>query len=451
MTDRVEAYIDANQNRFVEELTQFMRIPSVSAQEKHDADTRACAQWIADHLKGLGLQAGLIDVGGKPIVRASMKGKSPKRVLIYGHYDVQPEDPIAEWKTPPFEPTIRDGILYGRGATDDKGQVFTHVKAVESLLKTEGKLPCGVTFLLEGEEESGGDALARYVSQAKDELKSDAVVVSDSTMYDAKTPAITYGLRGIIALEFTIRGPASDVHSGAYGGGVANPAMVLAHVLAASVSRDGKVLVPHFYDDVVPLQDWERESFRKLNFDDQALAKELNVPRLHGEPGYSTLERLWARPTFEINGIFGGYQGQCSKTIIPASATAKITCRLVSNQDPARIHDLVIEHIRSVCPDTVRLEINEFGASAPTLFDVNNPTIRAAQEALRKGFDHETVFIRCGGSIPVVGTFVEQLGCPVALMGFGLDSDGPHSPNEHFSLDSFRRGTKSAAYFLQMI
>jgi acetylornithine deacetylase/succinyl-diaminopimelate desuccinylase-like protein len=451
MTDRVEAYIDANQNRFVEELMQFMRIPSVSAQEKHDADTRACAQWIADHLKGLGFQAGLIDVGGKPIVRASMKGKSPKRVLIYGHYDVQPEDPIAEWKTPPFEPTIRDGILYGRGATDDKGQVFTHVKAVESLLKTEGKLPCGVTFLLEGEEESGGDALARYVSQAKDELESNAVVVSDSTMYDASTPAITYGLRGIIALEFTIRGPASDVHSGAYGGGVANPAMVVAQILAASVSRDGKVLIPHFYDDVVPLQDWERESFRKLNFDDQALAKELNVPRLHGEPGYSTLERLWARPTFEINGIFGGYQGQRSKTIIPASATAKITCRLVSNQDPARIHDLVIEHIRSVCPDTVRLEINEFGASAPTLFDVNNPTIRAAQEALRKGFDHETVFIRCGGSIPVVGTFVEQLGCPVALMGFGLDSDGPHSPNEHFSLDSFRRGTKSAAYFLQMI
>ena len=451
MTDRVEAYIDANQNRFVEELMEFMRIPSVSAQQQHDGDTRACAQWIADHLKGLGFDAGLIDVGGKPIVRASMKGKSPKRVLIYGHYDVQPEDPVEEWKTPPFEPTIRDGILYGRGSTDDKGQVFTHVKAVEALLKTEGKLPCGVTFLLEGEEESGGDALARYVSQAKNDLKSDAVVISDSTMYDAKTPALTYGLRGIIALEFIIRGPASDVHSGAYGGGIANPAMVLAQILAACVSREGKVLVPHFYDDVVPLQDWERESFRKLNFDDKALAQELNVPRLHGEPGYSTLERLWARPTFEINGLFGGYQGQRSKTIIPASATAKITCRLVSNQDPARIRDLVIAHIRSVCPDTVRLEINEFGASPPVLFDVDNPMIRAAQEALRKGFDHETVFIRCGGSIPVVSTFVEQLGCPAVLMGFGLDSDGPHSPNEHFSLDSFRRGTKAAAHFLRAI
>jgi acetylornithine deacetylase/succinyl-diaminopimelate desuccinylase-like protein len=451
MTDRVEGYIDANQDRFVAELMEFMRIPSVSAQEKHDGDTRACAQWIADHLKRLGFEAGLIDVGGKPIVRASMKGKSPKRVLIYGHYDVQPEDPVEEWKTPPFEPTIRDGILYGRGSTDDKGQVFTHVKAVESLLKTEGKLPCGVTFLLEGEEESGGDALARYVSQAKNELKSDAVAISDSTMYDAKTPALTYGLRGIIALEFIIRGPASDVHSGAYGGGIANPAMVLAQILAACVSREGKVLIPHFYDDVVPLQDWERESFRKLNFDDQALAQELNIPRVHGEPGYSTLERMWARPTFEVNGIFGGYQGQRSKTIIPASATAKVTCRLVSNQDPARIRDLVIEHVRSVCPDTVRLEINEFGASPPVLFDVDNPMIRAAQEALRQGFDHETVFIRSGGSIPVVSTFVEQLGCPSVLMGFGLDSDNPHGPNEHFSLDSFRRGTKAAAHFLRAI
>jgi acetylornithine deacetylase/succinyl-diaminopimelate desuccinylase-like protein len=451
MTDRVEAYIDAKQNRFVEELIEFMRIPSVSAQEKHDGDTRACAQWISDHLGELGFEAGLIDIGGKPIVRAALQGESPKRVLIYGHYDVQPEDPLNEWKTPPFEPTIRDGILYGRGSTDDKGQVFTHVKAVEALLQTEGKLPCGVIFLLEGEEESGGDALARYVSRARNELKSDAVVISDSTMYDANTPALTYGLRGIIALEFIVRGPAMDVHSGAYGGGIANPALVLAQILAGCVSREGKVLVPHFYDDVVPLQDWERESFRKLNFSDEGLAKELNIPRVHGESGYITLERLWARPTFEINGIFGGYQGQRSKTIIPASATAKVTCRLVANQDPARIRDLVIAHVRSLCPDTVRLELNEFGASPPVLFDVDNPMIRAAQEALRQGFGHETVFIRSGGSIPVVSTFVEQLGCPSVLMGFGLDSDGPHSPNEHFSLDSFRRGTKAAAHFLRMI
>jgi len=454
MTDRVESYIDANQDRFIEELTEFMRFPSVSAQRAHDGDTRACAEWVTRHLQGLGFSAGLQDVGGQPIVKAWKKGKSSKRVMIYGHYDVQPEDPLDEWKTPPFEPTIRDGILYGRGATDDKGQVWTHIKAVESLLKTEGELPCEVLFLLEGEEESGGDALARFVRQAAgtpDLPAPDVIVISDSTMYDANTPAITYGLRGIIALEFTIRGPASDVHSGAYGGGVANPAMVAAQMLAACVAPDGKILVPHFYDDVVPLQDWEREGFAKLDFDEQAMAKELNVPRLHGEVGYSALERLWARPTFEVNGIFGGYQGQRSKTIIPASATAKITCRLVSNQDPDRIRDLVMEHLRSVCPKTVRMEINDFGVSPPVLFDVNNPTIQAAREALHKGFGQEAVFIRCGGSIPVVSTFAEQLGCPVILMGFGLDSDGPHGPNEHFSLDSFVKGTKAAAHMFSMI
>jgi acetylornithine deacetylase/succinyl-diaminopimelate desuccinylase-like protein len=451
MTDRIEAYIDANQQRFIEELKQWMRFPSVSAQSRHDGDTRACAEWLKDHLKGLGFEAALVDIGGRPIIRASLKGKSPKRVLIYGHYDVQPEDPLDQWQTPPFEPTVRDGILYGRGATDDKGQVFTHVKAVEALLKTEGRLPCEVTFLLEGEEESGGDALPRYVEQAKDELKPDVIVISDSTMYDEHTPAITYGLRGIVAFEFTVRGPSADVHSGSYGGAIANPAMVLAQMLAACVSRDGKVLVPHFYDDVAPLQKWESDTFRKLAFNDQGLMQEVGVPRLHGEAGFSTLERLWARPTFEVNGIFGGYQGERSKTIIPAFATAKVSARLVPHQDPSRIRDLIFEHIQAICPDTVRLEMSGFMTSPPVLFDVKNPYIRAAHEALRAGFGHETVFIRCGGSIPVVSTFVEQLGCPVILMGFGLDSDRPHGPNEHFSLDSFIRGTKSAASLLHKI
>jgi acetylornithine deacetylase/succinyl-diaminopimelate desuccinylase-like protein len=451
MADRVETYIDANRNRFIEELEQWMRFPSVSAQRDHDGDTRACAQWLVDHLKGLGFEARLVDIGGQPIVHASKKGKSSRCVMIYGHYDVQPEDPLDQWQTPPFEPTIKDGILYGRGATDDKGQVFTHVKAVESLLKTEGQLPCEVVFLLEGEEESGGDALGRYVTQVKSELRPDAIVISDTTMYDESTPAITYGLRGIVAFEFTVKGPSTDVHSGAYGGAIANPAMTVAQILAQCVSRDGKVLIPHFYDDVTPLADWERESFRKLNFNEEALARELEVPGLHGESGYSALERLWARPTFEINGIFGGYQGQRSKTIIPASATAKISVRLVPHQDPDRIRDLCFDYIRSICPATVRLELTPFGASPPVLFDVKSPIIRASQEALRRGFGHDAVFIRCGGSIPVVNTFVEQLGCPVVLMGFGLDSDRPHGPNEHFSLDSFIRGTKAAAIMLHAV
>jgi len=451
MTDRIDTYIDANRNRFIDELKEWMRFPSVSAQRDHDGDTRACAQWLSDHLKRLGFEAKLVDIGGQPIVHASRKGKSSRCVMIYGHYDVQPEDPVDQWQTPPFEPTIKGGILYGRGATDDKGQVFTHVKAVESLLKTEGQLPCEVVFLLEGEEESGGDALGRYVTQVRNELRPDAIVISDTTMYDENTPAITYGLRGIVAFEFTVKGPASDVHSGAYGGAIANPATVVAQILAQCVSQDGKVLVPHFYDDVAPLEDWERECFRKLHFNEEALARELNVPRLHGESGYSTLERLWTRPTFEVNGLFGGYQGQRSKTIIPASATAKVSVRLVPHQSLDRIRDLIFEHIRSVCPDTVRLELTQFGASPPVLFDVNSPIIRASQEALRRGFGHDAVFIRCGGSIPVVNTFVEQLNCPVVLMGFGLDSDRPHGPNEHFSLDSFIRGTKAAAALLQTI
>ena len=451
MAETIESYIDANRQRFIQELEQLMRFPSVSAQHEHDSDTRACAEWLKEHLSGLGLEACLVDNGGQPIVYARAGGKSSGRVVIYGHYDVQPEGSLDQWETPPFEPTIRDGILYGRGATDDKGQLFAHVKAVEGLLKTEGELPCEVVFLVEGEEESGGDALARYVSQARDELTSEAVIVSDSSMYDEKTPAITYGLRGIFAFEFTVKGPAKEVHSGAYGGAVANPAMVLAQILAACVGSDGKILVPHFYDDVAPLQKWESDNMRRLGFDEHVLERELKVPRPHGEVGHSTLERIWSRPTFEINGIFGGYMGERSKTIIPASATAKISARLVPHQDPARIRDLVFEHIRSICPPAVGLEIREMAMSPPVLFDVDDPAFHAAQEALRRGFGSEPVFIRCGGSIPVVSTFVEQLGCPVVLMGLGLDSDGPHSPNEHFSLDSFIRGTKASAHLLRTI
>ena len=451
MTDGVDAYVDDNQGRFVEELKQFMRFPSISAQHARDGDTRACAEWLKGHLEGLGLEAELVEMGGQPIVRACGKGRGSKRVVIYGHYDVQPEDPINQWESPPFEPTVREGQIYGRGAVDDKGQLFMHVKAIESLLKTEGELPCDVTFLIEGEEESGGDALARYVRQARDELRPDAVIISDTAMFDENTPAVTYALRGIGAFEFTVRGPKHDIHSGSYGGAVANPALVLAQILAACVAPDGRILIPHFYDDVAPLQEWEHRTMRELEFDARALARELDVPQLAGEPGYSPLERLWSRPTFEINGIYGGYQGQRSKTIIPACATAKISTRLVPNQDPARIRNLIVEHLRSACPDTARLEISDFALSPPVVFDVSDPVFQAAREALRRGFDREAIFIRAGGSIPVVGTFVEQLGCPVVLMGCGLSSDGLHGPNEHFALSRFVRGTKAAAHLLRLI
>jgi len=449
--DRVEAYIEANQERFLDELKQFMRFPSVSAQRAHDGDTRACAEWLRDHFRELGLEAELVDVGGQPIVKARGAGRSNRRIAVYGHYDVQPEDPIDLWQSPAFEPTVRDGKLYGRGAVDDKGQLFAHVKAIESLLKTIGELPCEILFLVEGEEESGGEALGRYVRQARDEIKPDALIISDTTMYDEETPAITYALRGILTFEFTVRGPSHDLHSGAYGGAVVNPAIVLARILASCSGPDGRILIPRFYDDVAPLAEWEAEEFRRLELDSDALAREVGVPRADGEVGRSTLERLWARPTFEVNGLFGGYQGGGAKTIIPASATAKISSRLVPHQDPVRIREAVVEHLRSVCPDTVRLEISDFAMSPPVLFDVDNPALHAARDALQRGFGREAVFIRCGGSIPVVSTFVEQLACPVVLMGFGLDSNRPHSPNEHFRLTDFLRGTKSAAHLLRTI
>jgi len=448
MIERIEAYVEANKDRFVDELKQWLRFPSVSAQSAHDGDTLACAQWLVSHVAAMGLEARLVDKGGKPIVYARAKGRAGRPVVIYGHYDVQPEDPIDQWHTRPFEPVIRDGFIYARGASDDKGQVFAHVKAVESILKAGGQLPCDVVFLLEGEEESGGDALPQYIRQEKTHLKPRAVVVSDSSMYDDRTPAITYGLRGIAALEITVKGPSRDVHSGSYGGAVANPAIVLSQLIARCVDSDGRILVPGLYDDVAAVQEWERQNILRLGFDDKVLMDEIQVPRLFGEVGYSTLERLWARPTFEVNGLFGGYTGQGAKTIVPASATAKISLRLVPHQDPDKVRNLVLRHVRSICPDTVCLSIAEAHASPPVLFDVNNPAMRAAQEALRLGFGAEPVFIRCGGSIPVVTTFVQELSCPVLLMGFGLDSDGAHSPNERFKVDSFIKGARTSAHLL---
>ena len=452
MKDAVDAYIRANEDRFVEELKDLLRFPSVSAQRDHDKDTLACARWLRDHLAGLGLTAELADQGGRPVIVARGEGSGSKRVVIYGHYDVQPEDPRDQWLTDPFEPVIRDRVLYARGATDDKGQLFTHVKAVEALIRTRGALPCEVVFLVEGEEESGGDALGRYVRGPGRDLGPDAVIISDTSMYDEATPAITYGLRGIMTLEFTIKGPYRDVHSGEYGGAVANPALVLARMLSQCVGPDGRVLIPHFYDDVQPPAPWERENLRQLALDDRALAAELKVPGLHGEAGFSTLERLWARPTFEINGLYGGYQGPHSKTIIPASATAKVSVRLVPDQDPDRMRALIYDHLRAICPACVTLEIAPESAGAPpALFAVDSPVMNAATQALKEGFDTEPVFIRCGGSIPVVNTFARQWHCPVVLMGLGLDGDGAHGPNECFGLDRFVKGIRASAAMLSRI
>ena len=454
MTEKAFGYIDANRERFLAELNEFLRFPSISAQSDHKDDVLACAKWLTNHLAGLGLETELVETVGYPIVRAKGRGKSAKKVIIYGHYDVQPVDPLDEWKTKPFEPTVKDGLIYGRGTTDDKGQLFAHVKAVEALLKAEGGLPCEVLFLVEGEEESNGAALGEYIKDNKVELAERAVgvVISDSSMYDEETPAITYALRGVVPIEVTVKGPAWDLHSGQYGGAIGNPAIALAHIISECVGLDGKVKVKGFYDDCRELEEWERENVKKLNYQDSGLKDEVKVKNLFGEAEYSALERMWARPTFEVNGIYGGYMGEGGKTIIPSKATAKITMRLVPNMDLVKTANLVKEHIRNVCPNFVELEITggDSGANA-VIFDKENELIGMGVKALKEGFGSEAVYIGCGGSIPVTLTFWKELQKPVLLMGLGQDSDGAHSPNEHFMVESFIKGAKASAYLLSNV
>jgi len=433
----------------VEELKDLLRFASVSAQKSHDADTLACAQWVQQHLAALGLDSELADQGGQPIVLARAKGQGKGCIVIYGHYDVQPEDPIDQWKTDPFDPVIKGNVIYARGATDDKGQFFAHVKALEALIKTQGELPCDVVFLLEGEEESGGEALARFVeSEAGRALRPDVLIISDGDMYNEKIPAITYGLRGIVTFEMQVKGPGFDLHSGAYGGVVANPAVVLSHMISQCVSPQGQVMIPGFYDDVLLLTEWEAANIEQLQYDNETLRQEVEAPAIISDSLHSTLERLWARPTFEVNGIYGGYQGQHSKTIIPSCATAKVSVRLVPGQDMDGVRDQVFDFLKAICPDTVTLDLTFTGGGPAVVFDVNTPAMQLAKAALKHGFEHEPVFIRTGGSIPVVSTFSDVWGCPVILMGLGLDSDGPHSPNEHFSLASFVKGIKASAELL---
>jgi acetylornithine deacetylase/succinyl-diaminopimelate desuccinylase-like protein len=445
-------YIDDNRERILDELNEFIRFPSISAQSERREDLIDCARWLTDHFSKLGLEAELIETKGHPIVKARAKGRSDKRLIVYGHYDVQPVDPLNEWRSPPFEPELRDGFLYARGATDDKGQLFTHIKGVEALLRTAGELPCEVLFLVEGEEECGGEALPDFIKQEKANLDCEAIIVSDSGMYNEETPAITYGLRGIMALEVRVKGPSGDLHSGQFGGGIANPAMMLARMLSQCLGPNGKVLVPGFYDDVRAMTDWERENVKRLNFDDAGLARELGVSQMIGEEGYSALEWLWSRPTFEINGIWGGYSGEGSKTIIPASAAAKITTRLVPNQNPDKIRDLVTKHLNSITPPGVEVEMFEtMGGARPIIFDVDAPIMQAGLAALREGFGQEPAFIGCGGSIPVTDVFFSELNKPVLLLGYGLDTDGAHAPNERFKIEHLFKGAKTAAHLINQL
>jgi len=451
--DDVLNYLQRNQARFVDELCHYVRFRSVSAQPDHRPDMTACAEWLVNHCRGLGLEAELCPTDGNPIVVARTprtKSVTPRRhFLVYGHYDVQPPEPFELWKTPPFQPTIQGRSLFGRGASDNKGQNLAHLKAVEAYLKTGTPLPCDLTFVIEGEEEVGSKSLAGFLQQRRQELKCDAVVISDTGIPSPDHPALTYALRGITAFEITLRGPSRDLHSGLFGGTLENPAAALCRLLAKVHDAKGRIAIPGFYDDVVSLSTYERKQLARLPFKRSAYRKFIGVPELFGEKGFTPDEQRTARPTFEINGLTSGYQGEGSKTIVPSWARAKITARLVPNQKPARINKLVHAFLKKHCPPTVTMEIKTGHGAEAYLVSPKSGDAQSALRALRRAFDREPVLLREGGSIPIVNQFKKILGADTLLLGLALPDDNAHSPNEKFDLDIFAQGQRLGALLWQ--
>jgi succinyl-diaminopimelate desuccinylase len=443
----LDEYLTANRSRFESELCELLRIASVSADSRHKDDVRRAAEWVAGQFRSLGLATEVIPTAGHPLVFAqSPLVAGAATVLVYGHYDVQPPDPLGEWTSPPFEPTVRNGNLYARGATDDKGQMLTHVKSAEAWIKTAGKLPINLKYLIEGEEEVGSANIYSFLDQNKDKLACDVVVISDTSQFGAGKPAITYGLKGLAYFELRLTGPKQDLHSGTFGGAVTNPANALAKMLAALRDEDGRVTVPGFYDDVVPLTDREREQFRELSFSEPEFMRKIGVEAVTGEKGYTTLERRWARPTFDINGLTSGYQGEGAKTVLPAKASAKFSFRLVPDQNPKKIAAALEAKLRELCPPGIRMELVPFGAGPGVVMSLDSPYMAAAARAIKRSFGRAPVYIREGGSIPIVTAFREQLGVEVLLLGWGQDDDNTHSPNEKFSLEDYHRGIKASGY-----
>jgi acetylornithine deacetylase/succinyl-diaminopimelate desuccinylase-like protein len=446
--DKVLTYLHANERRFIDELKDYLRLPTISAQAEHASDMVAGARWVADHCRAMGLQAEVCPTPGHPVVLANTPrrpGKRP-RVLIYGHYDVQPPDPLEGWESPPFEPRVVGGRLFARGASDNKGQHFAHLKAVEAYLRTGTELPCDLTFVIEGEEEVGSAHLPEVLRRRRAELTCDCVVISDTGMPSLKLPALTYALRGIAALEIKVTGPNRDLHSGIYGGSVANPAMVLSQLLAGLVNQQGRVTVPGFYAKVKALSAFERRQMGRLPHQDAAYRRFLGAPALFGERGYTSEERRTARPTLEINGLTSGYQGEGSKTIVPSWAGAKLTLRLVPDQSPASIVRLMKAHLRRICPPTVRLEVKAGHGAEPYWVSPEGPLAAAALAALRRGFGREPVLIREGGSIPIVVGFRKILRAESLLLGLALPDANAHSPNESFHLEAFSGGMRMSAH-----
>lgn len=440
-----KSYLDQNKQKRLDELKAFLRFPSISAKNEHKKDVLACAEWLLKHLNGMGLGAEILPTGGHPVVFGSKSGSADSlTVLYYGHYDVQPVEPLDLWKYPPFEPTIENDYILARGATDDKGQLFTHLKAVEAYSATGTELPINVKFLIEGEEESGAENLANFVAQNRELLKADIIVVSDSSQFDKDQPAVSFGLRGVAFVEVKITGPDRDLHSGGFGGSVPNPINVLSKIIASMHDDDGRILIDGFYDDVQPVSDWEKEQFARLPFDRDEYLARVGCRGLHGEKGYSVFEQVWSRPTLDINGITGGYQGEGGKTIIPSWASCKITMRLVPDQEVGDICNKIEKYIHKICPDYVEFEIVKHGGANAVVVPTEGPWLEAAGRAIKEGFGIEPVFSKEGGSIPVIGTFKKVLGLDSLLLGWGQNDDNAHSPNERFSVKDFERGCYTA-------
>lgn len=446
----VKDYIDKNQEKYLSELFDLLRIPSVSADSRHKDDVRKAAQFVMKKLKEAGADhVELMETGGHPIVFGE-KQVDPGRptVLVYGHYDVQPPDPVALWNSPPFEPTVRDGKIYARGSCDDKGQFYMHIKALEIMIQRK-EVPCNIKFMIEGEEEVGSANLGAFVKANKSKLKADVILISDTALISLDQPSITVGLRGLSYMEVQVTGPNRDLHSGVYGGAVANPANVLCEMIASLHDKDGRVTIPGFYDDVIELSGEERAALNSAPFSLDEYKKELGISEISGEKGYTTLERTGIRPTLDVNGIWGGYTGEGAKTVLPSTASAKISMRLVPNQHPDKITQLFTRHFQSIAPKSVTVKVTAHHGGEAAVTPTDSKAFRAAARAFEQVWGKTPIPTRDGGSIPIVALFKKELGLDTVLMGFGLDSDALHSPNEHYGIRNFLIGIETIVSFHQ--
>lgn len=453
MSKDVKAYLQDERERQLNELKDFLRIPSISSSTEHKPDMQRAAEWLAQSLRDAGIEhVSILPTAGHPVVYGDwLHAPGKPTALIYGHYDVQPVDPLGEWETPPFEPAIRDGKLYARGATDDKGQLYQHIKTVEAYLRTNGSLPVNVKFIFEGEEEIASPSLPAFLESQAERLKADLIVISDGPMHDKGVPSVCIGLRGIAGFELAVQGPVSDLHSGLYGGGVVNPVTALVELLAGMHDEQGRVTVEGFYDKVNPLTEADRAAFRALQFDDEQVKQELKVDELAKEGDYTFLERTTARPTLEINGLAGGFFGEGLKPIVPSTAVAKISCRLVDRQEPEEILDLIERHIERHKPAGITVKMTRTHRGKPFFVSPDQPYVQAAVKAFETGFGKTPVYIRSGGSIPIVEVFSRVIGAPVVMMDLGLPGENMHAPNEHYHLENFDKGIATICAFWERL